>query len=315
MDHIRKAIERAKAPPATDGLPPPKSEAPWLQQLPNAIASNAKQFPRNEIVLNGARLESERIISHDVRDPRSKSFDMLRTQVLQTMDANSWQLIGVTSPSEGCGKSVVATNLAISIARQPEKSVLLVDMDLQRPRVANHLGLQCDQGLLSVLEGKSILSRAIIPVCIGNSRFLVLPCETSVPNSSEWMSSRSMIALLQEIKRDFRAWTVIFDLPPILLSDDVITILPQIDCVLFVAAVGISTTPQIKECNKHLESTPIVRIVLNKATDATTAYYPYSGYSGAPASRAKKKSKRGSASFGQSTASALKQFVNRLARY
>ena len=124
-----------------------------------------------------------------------------------------------------------------------------------------------------------------------------------------------MTAIFQEIRRNFKACTVIFDLPPVLPSDDVISILPQIDCVLFVAGGGTTTAPEIKDCNKYLESTSILRVVLNKATDATTAYYPYSGYSGAPASRAKKKSKRGSASFGQSTASALKRFVNRLARY
>jgi hypothetical protein len=63
-----------------------------------------------------------------------------------------------------------------------------------------------------------------------------------------------MDALLQDIKRDLRNWTVIIDLPPVLEGTM---------CVLFVAAVGTSTVSEIKESNKHLESAAIVRFVLN----------------------------------------------------
>ena len=52
-----------------------------------------------------------------------------------------------------------------------------------------------------------------------------------------------------------------------------IAILPQIDCVLLVAAVGLSKASEIEECNRHLQSSDIVRIVLNKATDAVPNYY------------------------------------------
>ena len=68
-------------------------------------------------------------MSHDIVDARSKSFDMLRTQVLQSMDLKSWQLLAVTSPTAACGKTTISVNLALSIARQPHRSVLLVDMD------------------------------------------------------------------------------------------------------------------------------------------------------------------------------------------
>jgi Mrp family chromosome partitioning ATPase len=89
------------------------------------------------------------------------------------------------------------------------------------------------------------------------------------------MSSQAMTSLLTEIKRQSKSRIVIVDLPPILVSDDVISVLPQIDCVLFVAAVGTSTLTEVKECNKHLQSTSVVRIVLNKVTEPGTAYYYY----------------------------------------
>jgi protein-tyrosine kinase len=77
----------------------------------------------------------------------------------------------------GCGKSVTACNLAVSIARLTEKSVLLVDMDLQKPKVAEYLGLKFGDGLLSVLEGHSSLSNVIVQANIGRTKMLVLPGE------------------------------------------------------------------------------------------------------------------------------------------
>ena len=261
--------------------------SPQQSQLrSDAITPRVAQSSGAEVMLSAARLESKQIVSHDVADPRSRSFDILRTQVLQTMDVKSWQLLGVTSPTAACGKTVTSVNLALSIARQSERSVLLVDMDLQKPSVAATLGLKSNQGLMSVLAGKTTLANSIIQTRIGNQKLLVLPCEASTVNSSEWMASRSMSALLHEIKRDFRAHTVILDLPPILLSDDVISVLPQVDSVLFVVAAGKSTAQEIKECNKHLKSAEIVRVVLNKAQDATpTYYYSYSRYGKKPRSR------------------------------
>lgn len=270
MEHIEQAIARVKESRATTIQP--------LQQPGSPGQPHVGPSSENAVLLESQHLESKRIVAHDITDPRSKSFDMLRTQVLQSMDMKSWQIVGVTSPTAGCGKSVISVNLALSIARQQERAVLLVDMDLQKPRVADNLGLTCEQGLLSVLEGKTSLSNAMIPARVRNERFMVLPCEQATLDSSEWMASRSMAAILQQIKRDFKAWTVIVDLPPILPSDDVISILPQMDCILFVVQAGATTVPEIKECNKHLETTPIVRVVLNKASDATAKYYSYAGY-------------------------------------
>ena len=274
MEHIRQAVERAKVPGGvnTQTLRQPAS----VGQQPTPAAG--VQPPINPVLLNESHLESNRVIAHNIADPRTKSFDMLRTQVLQAMDIKSWQTIGVTSPTEGCGKSVIATNLALSIARQQERAVLLVDMDLQKPRIAGNLGLKCEYGLLEVLEGKINLSSASIQARIRQEQIRILPCKKSILGSSEWMASRSMTVLLQEIKREFRAWTVIIDLPPVLPSDDVISILPQIDCVLFVVQAGTTTVPEIKECNKHLDATPVVRVVLNKASDATARYYSYGGH-------------------------------------
>jgi Mrp family chromosome partitioning ATPase len=225
--------------------------------------------------LSEAHLEQNRIVAHGVGTPIGRYYDMLRTQVLQEMDKNSWQFLAVTSPTVACGKTVTACNLAMSIARLSERSVLLVDMDMRQPMVADYLGLESDSGILSVLAERRTLGSSLIEASIGPSKLLVLPGEVAATTSSEWMASQTMGTLLQTIKRDFRSRIVIFDLPPVLIGDDVISILPRMDAVLLVAGVGITSVADIKECQKHLQRSNVLRIVVNKVTDAADDYYAY----------------------------------------
>src|SRR5215510_13360723 len=130
----RQSVHRPDIPPVQSPVDPGQS---WLEA--GSVLSRIRP-----IALNAARLESRRIISYDVADQRAKSFDVLRTQILQEMDRKHWQVLAVTSPTAGCGKTLTAINLAISIARQPERAALLVDMDLRKPQVARRLGIGCD---------------------------------------------------------------------------------------------------------------------------------------------------------------------------
>ena len=276
MENIRQAVERVKAhQSAGSGQKSLAGSAvPRLQSEMDVGVACGNDAQNQEIELNSVHLQSKRIISHDITDPRSRAFDMLRTQVLQSMDLKGWKTLAVTSPTPACGKTLTAVNLAVSIARQPDRSVLLVDLDFRKPQVAACLGLKCDEGVLSVLEGRTTLSDAIIPARVGNLRFMVLPTASTI-RSSELISSRAMTAMLEDIKREYHSETIILDLPPILSGDDVIAILPQMDCVLLVAAVGTTTVSQIKECNKHLQSAEVVRIALNKVLETSTDHYYY----------------------------------------
>jgi Mrp family chromosome partitioning ATPase len=83
-----------------------------------------------------------------------------------------------------------------------------------------------------------------------------------------------MKKLLQEIAGD-GSRIVILDLPPLLTGHDALSILPEVDCVLLVAAVGISKISEIEECKKYLQGTSLVRFVLNKAPVSSNVYGAY----------------------------------------
>ncbi len=269
MENIEQAIERARA------QHPERSWATSGVRQPGTGTEGDAEAYREEIELDSAYLQSNRIISHIITDPRTRSFDMLRTQILQSMDPKDWKVLAVTSPRQGCGKTVTAVNLAISIARQPERSVLLVDLDFQKPKVATYLGLEpSEPGALGVLGGQATLAQSIISARIGEQRLAVLPTASTI-RSSEVIASRAMTEMMRDLRRDYYSQTILVDLPPILTGDDVIAMLPQVDCVLLVAAVGTSTVAEIDECRRHLQSVEVVRVVLNKASEAGTDYYYY----------------------------------------
>jgi protein-tyrosine kinase len=271
MENIRQAVERAK------GLSEQKSgivyEAP--QQLRHGFGSAHESKERSqEVELDFAYLQSQRIVAYDGKDPRSRSFDMLRTEILRSMDLKGWKTLAVTSPTPSCGKTLIAINLALSMGRQPEREVFLADLDLRKPQVAGCLGLKCAEGVLGVIEGRIEADGAIVHARAGSSRLEVLPTAPAA-NSSDLVGSTAMKTLLQDITGPGQSRIVIFDLPPLLTGHDVISILPQVDCVLLVAAIGTSKVSEIEECNKYLQATDVVRFVLNKVPESTTTRYSY----------------------------------------
>jgi len=273
MENIRQAVERARG----DRNPQASKDAGVSRASigSGGAAQDAHGVANNECQLNTGYLQSKRVIAYDGSDQRSRPYDMLRTQVLQSMTLGGWKILGVTSPGPGCGKTLTATNLAFSLAGQSDQSVILVDLDLQKPQVANTLGIiPANGGALDLLQERHSLAGAAIPVRAGDRSILVVPT-ASTRKSSELIGSRAMRNLLQEFRRTYRSHIVVLDLPPMLASDDVISLLPQIDCVLLVAAVGTSKATEIEECNRHLKSCHLVRLVVNKCAEANTNYYYY----------------------------------------
>jgi protein-tyrosine kinase len=272
MENIRQAIERAKVHPQQPsgiGVDPVRQQA--RQVFGDAHESKK---PSQEVELDFVHLQSQRIVAYDGKDLRSRSFDMLRTEVLQSMDLKGWKTLAVTSPTPNCGKTLTAINLALSMARQPERQVLLADLDLRKPHVANSLGLRCRGGVVGVLEGRIEVDSAIVQARVGASSLDVLP-SAPASNSSDLVGSSAMMMLLQDVKRQAQSRIAILDLPPLLTGHDVISILPQVDCVLLVAAVGTSRVSEIEECNKYLQGTDVVRFVLNKVPESSTKYVYY----------------------------------------
>lgn len=278
MEKIKDALAKAKVEHAETRLSS-KVSSPSV-----VIQQEVKGFPNTEnelgainyldtpvIKLDSAHLEKNRIVAQSKSDTNSYSFDSLRTQILQKMEENNWRTIAVVSPTPQSGKTLVSINLAISIAHQPQKTAILVDFDLRRPKVAAYLGIHTEKSMNDYLQDKAPLKD--IMVNPGIDRLVIAPTMKPVSNSAETLSSNKVTNLIAELRDRYDSRIVIFDCPPVLNSDDAMVLLPQVDCILLVIANGMSTQSEIEETLHHLPKENLLGVVFNKAEIESKTYY------------------------------------------
>jgi len=274
MEKIKEALEKAKLQHGDKGnvsiATQNKALSKKLVRDDDGLSSIV--YDQTAIVkLDPAILENYRIVAQNKHDPASWVFDSLRTQVLQKMEENNWRTIAIVSPTPEVGKTVVAINLAISIAQQPQKTAMLVDFDLRKPRIAQYLGIKREKSINNLLAGDAELSEIIVNPSI--PRLTIVPTNKPVNQSSETLSSNSIRKLVIEIKERYDSRIVIFDLPPILNVDDAMVLLPQVDCVLIVVGNGQHAEHELIETKRLLSKSNILGVVVNRAEVEPKAYY------------------------------------------
>jgi Mrp family chromosome partitioning ATPase len=204
--------------------------------------------------------------------PARAAYKMLRTQVLQRMREHAMQTLAVVSPGCGEGKSLTAANLAISIAEDSNRSALLVDLDLRRPAVASLFGLEPQRGLDDYLRGECRLEEVFVRT-EPYERLALLPVRAPSGRSSELLTGKPMREFVAEVRGRYADRTVLFDLPPVLASDDVLAFSPLVDAALVVAAEGRTRRDDLVRTLELLRSTRIVGTVLNGSMDASAQAY------------------------------------------
>jgi len=270
MERIKQAIEKVRSQqPSEVGQfvqTQPGSRGatlvPDIQQPADAL--EAVSYHKTRVVkLQAEHLEKNRIFAFNKNDPTSVTFDLLRTQILQQMEEKGWRTLAITSPTPAVGKTVIAINLAMSIAHETNKSAMLVDFDLRQPRIGAYLGLPMENSLNDLLDGSVELADILINPDM--PRLIVLPTMNAVSNPSETLSSRKIAGLIKDLRERYESRIIIFDLPSLLRSDDAISVLPQIDCILMVIANGMSTKREIEDSLRHLSKANLIGTVFNKA--------------------------------------------------
>lgn len=265
MERIKLAIEKAKQQQdkAACAVRPQPDPQPVKPARPADDLVEVNYHQTRVVKLNAEHLEKNRIFAFNKNDPTSLIFDVLRTQILQKMEENGWRTLAITSPTPAVGKTVVAINLAMSVAQKTDRTAMLVDFDLRQPRIGAYLGLPMDRSLNDLLVGQTSLEDILVNPDI--PRMVVLPTRHAARNPSETLSSSAISGLIKELREHYESRITIFDLPSLLHSDDAIAVIPQIDCILMVVANGSSTKREIDDALRHLSKANLLGTVLNKA--------------------------------------------------
>jgi protein-tyrosine kinase len=202
------------------------------------------------------------------------AYKMLRTRVLQRMRSNRWQTMIVTSSAPGEGKTLTASNLAVSMSSDMNHSIILVDLDLQRPCLSSYFGLDVKAGLGDYLLGK-VPIEDVVYAPRGLENLAIIPSREPMENSSDLLSSPRMRELLRWIKEQGPATIAVFDMPPVLACDDVLAFLPSADALLMVVAEGATERAALARTMEMLGECNLLGVVLNRSRErnAVSSYY------------------------------------------
>jgi protein-tyrosine kinase len=215
-----------------------------------------------EVAVDPQTMIRNRIVTASRAHPAHASFDLIRTKVLQRLRQNRWKSVAITSPRPGCGKSILALNLAFSFAHQTDCRTVVMDLDLKHPSSEKLLGIQNPLGVEAFLRGdcavNDVIRRFGNNLGIGSNRW-------PTKYSAELLQSNAAARALQNLANVLNPDVILYDLTSMSVSDDVTAFLPNVDCTILVAEAERSTRDEVDACERHLaERTNFLGVVLNK---------------------------------------------------
>lgn len=255
---------------------------PWDEDLPYAGSGKLVKLD-----LSGLR-------DAGLVDPRSKQvnrtteeFRRIKRPLLMNVRGEgasvvpNANMIMVTSALPGEGKTFTSINLAMSIAMEMDRTVLLVDADVAKPDVTARLGVEAEKGLIDVLldDGLNlpdVLLRTDIP------KLTLLPSGSRHVHSTELLASERMRQLTLELSSRYPDRIVIFDSPPLLLASEARVLAGLMGQVVMVVEESMTRQHAVQEAVEMLADNEIVGIVMNKGRHKSGdggyggyGYYPY----------------------------------------
>lgn len=174
-------------------------------------------------------------------------------------------LIMVTSALEGDGKTYSSLNLAMSIAMEQDKTVLYIDADVHKASAGKVLGIPDETpGLIDILIGEAEPEDAILRTSIRNLR--IMPAGARHEKATELLASERMHLLMQELSTRYSDRVIIFDSPPLLLTNEASVLASFMGQIVFVAAADITPQHAVKEALERIGRDKMVAVMLNKAS-------------------------------------------------
>lgn len=244
---------------------------------PDANRDEPKFIAENHVDINWHKLAEEGFLdSNDTKSQLAEEFRVIkRPLVNNALGANSGidraNLILICSSLPGEGKTFVSINLALSIANERDKNVLLIDADVEKPSVSKHLGIKQLPGLIEYLEDETV-NFADILLKTDLANLSVIPAGKRHKYSTELLSSQRMYLFAEEISKRYKDRIVIFDSPPLLVATQAHVLSELVGQVVLV--IGAESTQQtiVAESVAKLAECDVVMTLLNKTRKEVDIY-------------------------------------------
>jgi len=288
---IEEAIQRAKRmgqarlqrqepgahPPASDGSRAQDSGRATARPMAPAVPLE----PLGTVEISTVACEQNRVLLTESLQREYPAADaayrLLRGRLQNRLKQNNWFSLAVASPSQADGKSLTFINLAVSIARERQKPVYLIDLDMRNPSMCRFLGIRDIRPLSDYLGGQAKPEEVLAQTTFPN--LIVAGAMAPVENASELLAGPKFSDLLAHIRLRSPNACVLLDLPPVNLTDEALLVGPRIDAFLVVVSEGKTERKQLAQTLSTLSEFKVAGVVVNKSSDSHTFEYTYSQYS------------------------------------
>jgi protein-tyrosine kinase len=243
-------------------MPPPIIEDVVIDAVPASAPSPVTvAAPPPPRTTRATRLDPILVASLAPGAPVAEQYRALRTRIAHAAHGGGNDVILITSPGRGEGKSLTATNLALTMAQDFQTRICIVDADLRHSRLHSLFGIADTPGLADVLTGQAQLSDALVG--IEGLQITVLVGGKAPAHPAELLGSTAMRRTIQTLRTQFDR--VIIDAPAAGPLADVGILAPLVDSVLLVVQAGVTTKPAIQEAVSAIGPAKLLGVVLNNS--------------------------------------------------
>jgi len=223
------------------------------------------------------RLDDHLYMHHMPYSYTAEQIRKLRTFIFHMPNSTTPRVIMITSALPGEGKSIIASNLAIAIAKGDDQYVLLVECDLRKPSLNELFKYPPSKGVSEIIQGKADIGDCLIKTPI--EKLTILPAAQEAPaNPSELLESKKMSSLIKELKDRYTDRFLIIDTSPIQATVDPKILADQVDAIVMVTRYRYTKEAEFKMAMETLPKDKVIGTVLNALDELPAKKYKYHKY-------------------------------------
>ena len=288
MGKIDEALRKLQRQGITSGQKIKGNARPTNRRLPESVIPIVR---KKKIEFDGAKhhLEEEALIRGgllaplDQAIPVTDEFRRIKRPLIDNAIKNGAEyenhmnLIMISSPLPGAGKTFCSVNLAASLSLERDLNVLLVDADVAKPHISSAFGLADQPGLIDILEDETMSVDEVL-VRTDLNDIQVLPAGRKHSQSTELLASDRMKEVMHELATRYADRIIVMDSPPLMITSEAQAVARQAGQIVLIVETGKTTNQEIQEALEQLDRDKAINIILNKSLYSQTGGYYGSGY-------------------------------------
>jgi capsular exopolysaccharide synthesis family protein len=270
--------EQRASEPELPASPPPAHVPDRRAAAPAPARRPTTQFkPLSVVEVSAAACEQNRILVSDEQlrafPQAAAAYRLLRSRIQQGLKRNKWSTIAVSSPTPDDGKTTTILNVAISIAREKQRTVCVLDLDMRNPSAFRYLGISDARPVSDYFAGEATAEDVLFQTSVPN--LVVAGGLSPVDGASEMLAGPRFEELVFYIRDRWPDAIVILDLPPVTVTDEALVVAPRVDATLMVVAEGKTERKDLARALGMLNDFTVAGVIINRSSDFHVAKYDH----------------------------------------